>query len=123
MAPHVQTFPSSQLPSHIHYLPSSSHRGRKTPDGKPTDLSRDCDLFSFVQYDCQIARPNEANCPVVCAPVKRFFRVCPMKNGGTFTAETTSWEYLNALGKGARDAAAGGGTTTQLEVGAQTTKR
>ncbi|VBB79432.1 Putative protein of unknown function [Podospora comata] len=121
MAPHVQTFPSSQLPSHIHHLPNSSHRARKTPSGKPTDLSRDCDLFSFVQYDCQIARPNEANCPVVCTPVKRFFRVCPMKNGGTFTAETTSWECLNALSKGAGgDAAAGG---TQLEMGAPTAKR
>ncbi|KAK4205506.1 hypothetical protein QBC40DRAFT_336153 [Triangularia verruculosa] len=116
MAPHVQTFPSSQLPSHIHHLPSN--RGRKTPDGKPTDLARDCDLFSFVQFDCRIERPGEQNCPVICAPVKRFFRVCPTKNGGTFTAETTSWEYLNALTKGDDHDAHGPGV--QWKEGAQT---
>ncbi|KAK0744718.1 hypothetical protein B0T21DRAFT_250032, partial [Apiosordaria backusii] len=108
MAPHVQTFPSSQLPSHIHHLPGGGHRARKTPDGKRTDLNN-CELFSFVQYDCHIARPNEENCPVICAPVKRFFRQCPTKNGGTFTAETTSWEYLNALSKATETTTGGGG--------------
>ncbi|KAK9425609.1 hypothetical protein SUNI508_02970 [Seiridium unicorne] len=63
---------------------------RKTEGGRNIDLSQ-CPLFSMVQYDCQIDRPDLPHSPVQCFQVQRWFRRCQDKKGA-FMVETTNWE-------------------------------
>jgi hypothetical protein len=46
---------------------------RKTEGGRRIDLSQ-CPLFSMVQYECQIDRPDLPHSPVRCFEVQRWFR-------------------------------------------------
>ncbi|OTB02747.1 hypothetical protein M426DRAFT_322345 [Hypoxylon sp. CI-4A] len=84
MTPPCRVFPASQLESEIQ---TSNGKVRK---GGRIDLSA-CELFSMVQYECQIDRPEIGNSPVRCWPVQRWFRRCQDKKG-SFMVETTVWE-------------------------------
>ncbi|KAI0846973.1 hypothetical protein F5Y00DRAFT_242482 [Daldinia vernicosa] len=86
MAPPCRVFPVSQLESEIQ---ATDGRVRK---GGRIDLSA-CELFSMVQYECQIDRPEVSNSPVRCWPVQRWFRRCQDKKG-SFMVETTVWEGM-----------------------------
>ncbi|KAI1136278.1 hypothetical protein F5Y05DRAFT_415468 [Hypoxylon sp. FL0543] len=84
MAPPCRVFPASQLEAEV-----QSDNGKRRKGG-PINLSA-CELFSMVQYECQIDRPEIANSPVRCWPVQRWFRRC-QDNRGSFMVETTLWE-------------------------------
>ncbi|KAI1389282.1 uncharacterized protein F4822DRAFT_195586 [Hypoxylon trugodes] len=91
MTPPCHVFPVSQLESEIQV---NNGRARK---GGRIDLSA-CELFSMVQYECQIDRPDVADSPVRCWPVQRWFRRCKDKKG-SFMVETTLWEKSNEAKK------------------------
>ncbi|KAI1642795.1 uncharacterized protein F4817DRAFT_286735 [Daldinia loculata] len=95
MAPPCRVFPASQLESEIQ---ATDGRARK---GGRIDLST-CELFSMVQYECQIDRPEVSNSPVRCWPVQRWFRRCQDKKR-SFMVETTVWEGMK------KDESLGGG--------------
>ncbi|KAI1104389.1 hypothetical protein F4804DRAFT_307513 [Jackrogersella minutella] len=97
MTPPCRVFPASQLESEIQETHGKSRKGGRV------DLSA-CELFSMVQYECQIDRPEIADSPVRCWPVQRWFRRCQDKKG-SFMVETTIWEGNNKV---KRD---GGGAT------------
>ncbi|KAI2467989.1 hypothetical protein F4781DRAFT_286070 [Annulohypoxylon bovei var. microspora] len=84
MTPPCRVFPASQLESEIQVADGKVRKGGRI------DLPT-CELFSMVQYECQIDRPNVADSPVRCWPVQRWFRRCQDKNG-SFMVETTIWE-------------------------------
>ncbi|KAI5860818.1 hypothetical protein GGS23DRAFT_211665 [Durotheca rogersii] len=90
MAPPCRVFPASQLESEIQV---DSGCARK---GGPVDLAA-CELFSLLQYECQIDRPEIAESPVRCWPVQRWFRRCRDKKGA-FMVETTAWEASHKNG-------------------------
>ncbi|KAI1475500.1 hypothetical protein F4774DRAFT_291129 [Daldinia eschscholtzii] len=96
MTPPCRVFPASHLESEIQV---TSGRVRK---GGRIDLSA-CELFSMVQYECQIDRPEVSNSPVRCWPVQRWFRRCQDKKG-SFMVETTIWEGMK------KDESRSGGT-------------
>ncbi|KAH9883528.1 hypothetical protein F4778DRAFT_496869 [Xylariomycetidae sp. FL2044] len=84
MAPPCRVFPASDLESEVNLNEGKRRKGAKI------DLSA-CELFSMVQYDCQIDRPDIGDSPVLCWPVQRWFRQCQDRNG-KFMVETTRWE-------------------------------
>ncbi|KAI1408363.1 hypothetical protein F5Y13DRAFT_172761 [Hypoxylon sp. FL1857] len=86
MTPPCRVFPASQLEAAIQVSDGKVRKGGRI------DLSA-CELFSMVQYECQIDRPDIANSPVRCWPVQRWFRRCRCRdNRGPFMVETTLWE-------------------------------
>ncbi|XXH03276.1 Cytochrome c oxidase subunit 7A [Hypoxylon texense] len=89
MAPACSVFPASELEAQIQV--AGDGRLRK---GGRIDLSA-CELFSMVQYECQIDRPEISDSPVRCWPVQRWFRRCQDKKG-SFMVETTAWEGTKA---------------------------
>jgi hypothetical protein len=72
MAPPCPSFPAHHLPVAAQLGPDG--KARKTADGKPIDLARDCELFGLVQYECVVSRPEVPESPVQCWPVHRWFR-------------------------------------------------
>ncbi|OTA89184.1 hypothetical protein M434DRAFT_34538 [Hypoxylon sp. CO27-5] len=96
MTPPCRVFPASQLESEIQVNDGKLRKGGRI------NLSA-CELFSMVQYECQIDRPEIANSPVRCWPVQRWFRRCQDKRG-SFMVETTLWEGNKVKNDG------GGGT-------------
>ncbi|KAI0155394.1 hypothetical protein GGR52DRAFT_577344 [Hypoxylon sp. FL1284] len=86
MAPACHVFPSSELEAQVQV--AGDGRVRK---GGRIDLSA-CELFSIVQYECQIDRPDISDSPVRCWPVQRW---CQDRKG-TFMVETTAWEGTKA---------------------------
>ncbi|KAI0880687.1 uncharacterized protein GGS22DRAFT_174527, partial [Annulohypoxylon maeteangense] len=99
MTPPCRYFPASQLESEIQVDDGKVRKGGRI------DLST-CELFSMVQYECQIDRPKVANSPVRCWPVQRWFRRCQDKKG-SFMVETTIWEANKTKNDG-------GGTTSSI---------
>ncbi|KAI2602577.1 hypothetical protein GGR54DRAFT_497009 [Hypoxylon sp. NC1633] len=85
MTPPCRVFPASHLESEI-----QATNGRLRKGGR-VDLSA-CELFSMVQYECQIDRPEVPHSPVRCWPVQRWFRRCKDGKGNSFMVETTLWE-------------------------------
>ncbi|OTB14967.1 hypothetical protein K445DRAFT_318347 [Daldinia sp. EC12] len=96
MTPPCRVFPASRLESEIQVT------GGRVRKGGRIDLSA-CELFSMVQYECQIDRPEVSNSPVRCWPVQRWFRRCQDKKG-SFMVETTIWEGMK------KDESRSGGT-------------
>ncbi|KAH6652483.1 hypothetical protein BKA67DRAFT_659191 [Truncatella angustata] len=94
MTPPCKIFKADELEDAVQL--NLAQRKRKTAGGKDIDLAQ-CPLFSMVQYDCQIERPDLPHSPVQCFEVQRWFRRCQDKKG-SFMVETTNWE-----GKAERD--------------------
>ncbi|KAI1336524.1 hypothetical protein F5Y15DRAFT_201450 [Xylariaceae sp. FL0016] len=84
MSPPCRVFPASELQDEIQLNDGKRRKGGKV------DLSA-CELFSMVQYNCQIDRPEVTNSPVRCWPVQRWFRRCQDMQS-SFIVETTIWE-------------------------------
>ncbi|KAI0018675.1 hypothetical protein F4780DRAFT_750547 [Xylariomycetidae sp. FL0641] len=84
MTPPCRVFSASELESEIQV-----NDGRRRKGGR-IDLSA-CELFSMVQYDCQIDHPERPSSAVRCWQVQRWFRKCRDKKG-PFMVETTKWE-------------------------------
>ncbi|KAI1404231.1 hypothetical protein F4819DRAFT_148910 [Hypoxylon fuscum] len=98
MTPPCRVFPATQLEAEVQVDANGKRR-----KGERVDLSA-CELFSMVQYECQIDRPEIADSPVRCWPVQRWFRRCQDRKG-SFMVETTVWEGSQAKKDG------GGGTS------------
>ncbi|KAK1827508.1 hypothetical protein QBC39DRAFT_361789 [Podospora conica] len=121
MSPPVKTFLAKDLPSAAQV--GANGKVRKTDDGRPIDLARDCELRGLVQYDCMILQPEVAHSPIQCWPVQRLFRKCQDKNG-TFTVETTAWEGTTFTGasSGGGDAIAGAGAGQLVQKSEKSSK-
>ncbi|ORY56314.1 uncharacterized protein BCR38DRAFT_308978, partial [Pseudomassariella vexata] len=85
MTPPCRVFASDALESEI----QTDLTGRKRKGGD-IELAK-CKLFSMMQYECTIDKPEQASSPVRCLEVQRWFRQCRDKRG-TFMVETTNWE-------------------------------
>jgi hypothetical protein len=72
MSPPVKTFPAKDLPSAAQV--GVNGKVRRTEDGRPIDLARDCELRGLVQYECLVMQPEVAHSPIQCWPVQRLFR-------------------------------------------------
>jgi len=72
MSPPVKTFPAKDLPSAAQV--GVNGKVRRTEDGQPIDLARDCELRGLVQYECLVMQPEVAHSPIQCWPVQRLFR-------------------------------------------------
>ncbi|KAI9673642.1 MAG: hypothetical protein M1817_002279 [Caeruleum heppii] len=64
MAPPIEAFPASQLPTRVQT--TASGRRRKTP----IDLT-ECELLEMVQYRCKMSKRDAR---IRCEPVERLFR-------------------------------------------------
>lgn len=95
MTPPCKIFKAGELESAVQT--GVTGRKRKTEGGQNVDISQ-CPLFSMVQYDCQIERPDLPHSPVQCFEVQRWFRKCQDKKG-SFMIETTNWEDRNERAK------------------------
>lgn len=71
MTPPCKIFKAGELESAVQT--GVTGRKRKTEGGQNVDISQ-CPLFSMVQYDCQIERPDLPHSPVQCFEVQRWFR-------------------------------------------------
>jgi len=72
MAPPCEAFPSRQLPLRVQV--NVEGKARKTESGAQIDLARDCELFTLLQYECVVPRPDVPESPVTCWPVRRWLR-------------------------------------------------
>lgn len=73
MSPPVKTFPAKDLASAAQL--GVNGKVRRTEDGRPIDLARDCVLLrGLVQYECLVEQPEVAHSPIQCWPVRRLFR-------------------------------------------------
>jgi len=79
MAPKLDYFPPSELPSRVQYVASGKKRKQ------PVDLKK-CELKELLQYECDVDKKDPR--AIKCWPLVRSFRLCA--NG--LTVETTAWE-------------------------------
>ncbi|KAK3332703.1 hypothetical protein B0T19DRAFT_439515 [Cercophora scortea] len=110
MPPPCPSFPAKELPAKVQIGPDG--KGRKTIDGRPIDLTKDCQLLSLLQYECHVDRPIKPDSLTRCWPVQRWFRRCQDKKG-TFMVETTAWETSYSLAWAVDSGSAPAPTTTR----------
>ncbi|CZT02797.1 uncharacterized protein RAG0_09811 [Rhynchosporium agropyri] len=93
MAPlNVEVFPASDLP-----LRTQTNIKGSTRKGFRGDLKA-CELFSMLQYKCEVEEPVTRGSVTKCFPVERLFRRC--KDGQkSFMVETTAWEKTDTAEK------------------------
>ena len=72
MSPPIKSFHARDLSSEAQF--GVNGKVRKTVDGRPIDLVRDCELQKLVQYECLVMQPEAAHSPIQCWPVQRLFR-------------------------------------------------
>lgn len=80
MAPPIETFPASQLPSRVQFAANGKRR-----KGDEIKLE-DCELMEMVQYSCKLE--GEKKDVVRCRPIVKLFRKC----AGDLVVETTALE-------------------------------